>query len=273
VGDWTDRFQFNLFNMNEYVVPAVVALAAVALVAWRWKVLPPPERRLIAVACAIPVALALWIPTAAPTGFLRYAIVAAPLGSLLAAWFLVRGLEPWPAWVTWLAAALLIVTPWVSMPLRAVLPPPDWYGDWYKNSPWLRPELLVLRSEVFGHRPDPNRLVVEWLKRNAAPTDEILINYEDLPLMFYLPNPIRGGVAAFRVEDDAKGPPRFAVLRYSVPFVHWPVFLRELERYQWVRVPLDAPDVAWGDNPDPWGQADDPFTAKPLYIARRVGAP
>ena len=59
-------------------------------------------------------------------------------------------------------------------------------------------------------------MVVEWLKQNAKPTDEILINYEDVPLMFYLPNPIRGGVAAFRVEDDSKSPPEFVVLRQSV---------------------------------------------------------
>lgn len=59
---------------------------------------------------------------------------------------------------------------------------------------------------------DPNRIVVEWLKQNAAPSDEILVNYEDIPLMFYLPNPIRG-LSAFRVEDDAKTPPAFVVLR------------------------------------------------------------
>jgi hypothetical protein len=62
-------------------------------------------------------------------------------------------------------------------------------------------------------------LVIEWLQKNAAPSDEILINYEDKPMMFYLPNPIRGGVSAFRVEDDAQTPARFVVLRRSVGFV------------------------------------------------------
>jgi hypothetical protein len=32
---------------------------------------------------------------------------------------------------------------------------------------------------------------------------------------------------------------------------------------------LHAPDVPWGNNPDPMGQ-DDSRTAPPLYIARRL---
>ena len=88
--------------------------------------------------------------------------------------------------------------------------------------------------------------------------------------MFYLPNPIRGGLAAFRVEDDAKTPPRFLILRRSVGFVHWPVFQREMGRYNWEPVTLKAPDVMWGNNPDPIGQVQDPATAPSLFIARRV---
>ena len=88
--------------------------------------------------------------------------------------------------------------------------------------------------------------------------------------MYYLPNPIRGGVAAFRAQDDWPSPPEFLILRRSVRFVHWPIFARELERYQWQQVPLDAPDVMWGNNPDPMGEAEDAFHAPPLFIARRV---
>jgi hypothetical protein len=87
--------------------------------------------------------------------------------------------------------------------------------------------------------------------------------------MYYLPNPVRGGIAAFRAEDDAKAPPRFAILRRSVAFVHWPVFQREIARYQWDMIPLNAPDVMWGNNPDPLGQIQDPDSARDLFIARR----
>lgn len=264
-GEWSDRFLDNLFNMNEYVAPALVVLAAVALLARRWKKLRSPERRLAAIACATLVALGLWVPTAAPEAFLRYAIIVAPAGALVAAWLVVtaagRDLRLVAA-----GAALLALTPWASLPLHALAPPPDGYTA----RPLLRAELPVLCSEIFGHRADPNRLVAEWLKRNAAPSDEILIDYEDVPLMYYLPNPIRGGIAAFRAEDDARTAPRFLVLRKSVGFVHWPVFFREVARYHWVTVGLKAPDVIWGNNPDPMALEENTRRAPDLVIARRV---
>jgi hypothetical protein len=164
-----------------------------------------------------------------------------------------------------IAAAALAITPWASMPFESLAPLPQMRP----NGAIVRPELRALVRHVFQARRDPNQLVVEWLKENALPTDEILINYEDLPLIYYLPNPIRGGIAAFRAEDNARTPPRFIVLRRSVPFVHWPVFQREMDRYQWDTVALKAPDLVWGNNPDPYGQIEDPDTAKDLYIARR----
>jgi hypothetical protein len=197
---------------------------------------------------------------------LRYVVVAAPVGAWLAAWVLVRGSASRANQFAWPGAAVLALTPWMSLPLHPFVPPPAWSV----GSAVVRSELSILGSEIFGHRPDPNRLVIDWLKENAAPTDEILINYEDVPLMFYLPNPIRGGLAAFRVEDDVRTPPQFVVLRRTVGFVHWPVFLRELQRYAWAPVPLKAPDVTWGNNPDPMAQAQDPTRAPAIFIARRV---
>jgi len=186
------------------------------------------------------------------------------VGAMLTAWLLMRLFgRDWK--LAWLSAAVLIFTPWLSVPMRAIAHAPDWWT----GSVWYRAELKDLRDEVFGHQPDPNRIVIDWLRKNAAPTDEILINYEDLPLMYYLPNPIRGGIATFRVEDDARNPPRFVILRHSVDFVHWPVFQREMARYRWETIPLKAPDVQWGNNPDPMGD-DDPRAAPDLYIARRV---
>jgi len=261
---WLDRFRQNLFNTNEYVVPVLVLLAAIFLLTRNWKSLPAGERRLVAVGCALLVAFTLWIPTVTVYSFVRYVIVAAPVGAMLTAWALVRLLER-RRQLVWPAAAVLIFTPWLSVPLRAVARPPEWW----EGSVWYRAELKDLRAEIFGHQPDPNRLVIDWLRKNAAPSDEILINYEDYPLMYYLPNPIRGGIATFRVEDDAKTPPRFAILRHSVDFVDWPIFNRELARYQWQPVPLKAPDIMWGNNPDPMGN-DDPRAAPNLYIARRV---
>jgi hypothetical protein len=55
-----------------------------------------------------------------------------------------------------------------------------------------------------------------------------------------------------------------------VPFVHWPVFQREIARYFWTPVPVRAPDVRWGNNPDPQGHFQDPSRAEELLFYQRV---
>jgi len=262
-GDWTERFHGNLFNMNQYIVPAVVVVLAAALLAQRWKSIAAEERRLVGIACAIVIAHTLWVPTATPEAFLRYIIMMAPLGALLSAWLAVRVCGP--RWA-WLGAAVLALTPWLSLPLHLLVPPPDWYT----GSLLVRSELGYARDDIFGHRSDPNGLVIEWLRRNAAPTDQILINYEDIPLMFYLPNPIRGGIAAFRVEDDSHGSPAYAILRRSAGFVYWPPYEREIARHQWSVEPVTIPDLTWGNNPDPMAQGENPSEAPPIWIARLI---
>lgn len=264
VDTWLQRWQLNLFNMNEYVAPAVVVVAAVGVLLWRWKQLPELERRLVGIACGIVLALAFWVPSVAPYAFLRYVVIATPIGCLLGAWVMVR-LAGRFSELAVLGAAVWIVTPWLSLPLHAFVPQPDWY----KNGMFVRPELSTLEAEVFGHGDDPNREVIEWLRKNTAPSDQILINYEDVPLMFYLPNPIRGGIAAFRAEDDAKSPPDVAVLRPSFGSYPIPVFVREMERYDWSRAPVEIPDKAWGNNPDPLAM-NQPAPTKSIYIARRT---
>jgi hypothetical protein len=263
-GTWMQRWKLNMFNMNEYVAPAAVGIAAAAVLWWRWKRLPEFERRLVGIACGIVLALSFWVPSVAPATFLRYVVMATPLGCLLGAWVMVR-LAGRYSDLVFMGAAVWIVTPWFSMPLHAFFPPPAWY----QNGIVVRPELATLKDEVFGHGEDPNREVVEWLRKNTAPTDEILINYEDIPLIFYLPNPIRGGIAAFRVEDDAKKPPDVAVLRRSVGFYHIPVFAREMQRYNWSRIQVDIPDRAWGNNPDPMA-VNQPVSLTSIFIARRI---
>jgi hypothetical protein len=261
---WLQRWQANLFNMNEYVAPAVVVVAALGLLVWRWKGLAEYERRLVGIACGILLALSIWVPSVAPYSFLRYVVMATPLGCLLGAWVIVR-LSGRYSELAFLGAAVWIVTPWLSLPLHPFLTLPDWY----RNGMVVRPELGSLQAEVFGHGEDPNRDVIEWLRKNTAPTDEILITYEDVPLMFYLPNPIRGGIAAFRAEDDAKTPPSVAVLRRSFGSYPIPVFVREMQRYQWSAAPVKIPDKAWGNNPDPVA-VNQPASSMSIFIARRV---
>ena len=177
-----------------------------------------------------------------------------------------RVLGPLAPRLAWLAVAVVALTPWLCKPLAAVVRPPRWS----RTGTVFRSELALIRTDIFGHRVDPNRLVIEWLEKNSVPTDEILVNYEDLPLMYYLPNRIRGGVASYRAEDDASVPPRYAIMRRTVPFVDWPVYVREVARYYWSAVPVKAPDIRWGNNPDPEGHIQDRSKASDLLFFERT---
>jgi hypothetical protein len=105
-----------------------------------------------------------------------------------------------------------------------------------------------------------------------SPEDEILVNYEDIPLMFYTNNPIRGGIPCFRVEDSRRAPPRFLIYRKSVSFVHIPVFAREIRRYRWRPVHSGAPDIPWGNIPEPELRVlVDSFAFPEIILAENMG--
>ena len=267
-GTWSQRFLLNLFNANEYVVPLVIGGAAAAIMVHRRKTLPVLERRLISIVCGIFLALLFWIPSVAPAPFLRYLIATAPLGCLLVAWVLVRLSDTVFRGFACAVAAIYVFTPCLSLPLHA-LPIQQ------RDVTILRAELLALGRNVFRYSPDPNRPVIDWLKQNAKSSDEILINYEDIPLMFYLPNPIRGGIAVFRAEDDSKKPPDFVVLRRSADFGHWAVYEREMQRYSWEPIEIHAPDIRCGICADPIAQEHrdrgyNPADAPSIFLGRRV---
>jgi hypothetical protein len=136
----------------------------------------------------------------------------------------------------------------------------------------VRPELTILQSEVFGHRIDPNRAAIEMVTARSQPEDEILVNNEDIPFMFYTDNAIRGGIPCFRVDDKVSHP-RFMVIRRSVTFPHWPVLIREIDRHKWNMIPVSAPDIPFGNTPDPEGQPTWWMLRRPqdLIVAERVG--
>ena len=243
-----------VLNANEYVV----GLPILALAGWLlWlgrKELTPEQRRLLSVAIAVIVVTTLWVPLVAPASFHRYLVHLTPLGALLSAWTVVRiadalariAGQPWArGGVAVLAVVLLGATSVASRPLAFALTRHLPLGTGL-----LRAELGFMARSVFEDRADPNRLTIEWVRSRLQPGDEVLVNYEDLPFVFYTDARVRGGIAAFRAEDRS-GPPRFLVLRRSVDFVHWPVFLRQFRRHPWRLVATGAPDVPFGNNPDP----------------------
>jgi hypothetical protein len=195
-----------------------------------------------------------------PYAFYRYIVQLSPLAAIVTAWLIgeavawadrrFAGRLPTSLLAT-AAAAFLSFCPLISNVVNYPLDPLFKNINIAPTGRFLRPEWKILWEEVFNPPLDPNRIIVEKLKREALPADEILINYEDIPLMFYLDNPIRGGISCFRVEDSSRIPPRFFVYRRSANFVFEPPFIREMNRYMWQRDRSNAPDVIWGNIPEP----------------------
>lgn len=264
-----------LFNVNQYLI-AVPLLVLAGWLAWRHRAeLGAAQRRVLWTAMGILVALLVWVPLVAPWPFHRYVVQATPLACLVTAWTVARIARPlvertarWPwarAAIPAALAVLVATTGVLSAPVALAL-------DWRKQPVHVlgRPELGTVLSEVFLERTDPNRAVIETIAPRLREGDEILVNYEDIPFMFYTGARVRGGIPAFRLEDRTAPPPRFLVIRRSVSFVHWKAFEREWGRSTWREIPTGAPDVPWGDNPDPTAM---PLRSTKFLIAvgERVG--
>jgi hypothetical protein len=240
---------------DRYVLALPLALAAAAAFAALRVRLAPRLRRLLALALALVGLQLVWITLTTPHPFLRYQIQIVPLACLLAAWTAWDAVGGGPAAPRVRRAAgvallaVLALTPWASVPFGRLAPP----AAGSERAALLRPELAILARELFTQRPDPNRDVIEWIRARAAPGDEILVTYEDVPFLFYTDLRVRGGIAAFRVLDAAEPPPRFAVLR-SAPFLHHALFREALAGQRWEMQRVPTPDAVWGNNPDPAGQ-------------------
>jgi 4-amino-4-deoxy-L-arabinose transferase-like glycosyltransferase len=274
---WSARFLGNLFHVNQFLIPLAFIAAAAAFLIWRWRSMDPLERRIIIACIAMPLAALVWVPTVAPFGFYRYVVSLTPVAALCIAWVLTEASawltprhaeEEFRAWVAVSLAVLVAACPLlsnlVSIALTDAVPGAAPIGL------ILRPEWQALYEDVFAPQPDPNRRTVEALSRIASHGDEILTNYEDIPLMFYTDYHIRGGMSYFRVEDDRRGPPRFLVYRRS--FGPDAVFQREVNRYRWRSIPSNIPDVIWGNIPEPELRiAANPASADDALLGENLG--
>jgi len=268
---WNARFTMTLALVNRYQLPLVL----LPLFGWvlaragrgergpsgrtgtgAWELSP---RHAPGLCLAIVLGQLAWMPLVSPYWFYRYVVDATPLSSYVVAFALVgvgRALAGGRRQGLGLGLALgaiVFATPWASRLVEPLIPVPDKYRALLPPAgAALRHELAVWRAELAGGAPDPNGQVVELLSPRLAPGDEIFVNYEDIPLMFYLPgHPIRGGIPHFRIEDDGGSPPRFAVLRPSVTVTHWKAYERAFARHGWRELETAAPDITWGNNPDP----------------------
>ena len=266
---WDFKFVWTLVATNEYQLPLIVGAAA----AWCFfrdrRKGPSLERRIVGCCLAIVGAKLLWMPTVGPAPFYRYVVDLTPLSSLIVAYAftsIAASILASPLWSTVLASALAAVQIVSAVFAEPVTQMVSTFSRPYGAPGWfVRSELTSYAAELIANAPDPNREAIEFLRPRLRPEDEILVNYEDVPWMFYVPNRIRGGIPAFRALDDNAPPPRFVVFRPSAQFTHTPIYTLALggvvnrEKYdnlywderRWDRLPAHVLSMIWGNNPDP----------------------
>ncbi|MBX3411946.1 MAG: glycosyltransferase family 39 protein [Pirellulales bacterium] len=265
--DWRYRSAGSLFNFNQYVIPWVLLVLAVWLLWYEWSKLRPTQRRFLFLSAAILVINLVWVTVVAPAPYLRYIVGSTPFAAALLAFVCVRGLphflpEGWLPWRSWGAialAALLTFSPFFSRVGLAVIPKLSWRVE--DMGYVARQEWRWLYLDLADVLPDPNRDLIELLRPRLRPEDEILITYEDVPLMFYLPNRVRGGTACFRLLSEGP-PPRFLVSRSMVPYLdfQFEALNGYVGRQRWYPVEHRIVDTRAGNCPDPT-----------IHFARDVG--
>jgi len=106
------------------------------------------------------------------------------------------------------------------------------------------PFLDYLRSII--HPPaGPIDLIVEYLRKNAAPTDRVKVSYGDLPLMFHTDLTITGST-----ETGPPGP-EWIISRYFRPLRMDDEFFRQNSGYHFRPFTIPFPDLQWNNQPDP----------------------
>jgi len=276
---WQYRLGGTIFNFNQYVIPLVL-LAFVGWLVWHdWQALTPRRRQSLLLAAGILIVQLVWVPLVAPAPYHRYIVTSTPFAALLLAYGAIRASElllgeaPQSlhrSGLSLLLAFVLVATPVFSAMSIFIIPrnplrTPD-------TGSVLRSDWRWLYMDLTDQVRDPNREVVEFLRTRLAPDDEILITYEDIPLMFYLPQRIRGGISCFRLLDSGP-PPRFFVNRSLLPYLDFQT--QALSEYlgsaKWAALEHDIPDLRAGNCPDPAVHfAQDSGDGQLLLIAVRV---
>jgi hypothetical protein len=267
-----------LFEVNQFQLPLVMVPVVLCLLWINRKDLPNTRSlSLVGLSLAIVSALTIWMALVGPFPYYRYIVPATTLSAIVVAYGIVElaRLLPRAKDVRWLvpcavAAATLFfsITNLPSWPGGLVFP--EQHRLKYYLSSVVKPEIRLLIGDLTDDgQDDPNRATVEFLRQRLKPGDEILCNYEDKPLMFYLPNRVRGGVSCFRVTDA--GDVRFAVYRQNLNFCHTSIYLRELRKNRWRLFALNAPDIPYGNFPDPqFHHTLLPHGSLPLQVLERV---
>lgn len=137
-----------------------------------------------------------------------------------------------------------------ELPLRNVFPTSvAWWNAeevWHKTGQF-RSELWMYALELIHPYEGPIEGLVAYLQTHAKPGDTVLVNNEDLPLMFYTDLKIIGGLSAHDVTGIVE--PDWVIDRQ---YGHYRDTLAKIiAAGHYERIELPYPDIHWENRPQP----------------------
>jgi hypothetical protein len=272
-------------DLFQFMVPLPVVLGLL----WRWRGaalcregLPgDPEEKFVMFLSLI-ILGNIAIIALVPQRQHRYLLHLYPLCAMLLGWAVIR-VYRYQKFSGVLLGLLLLFTNWLH------LVPMDWLGianrpprtDFhmltYPNLP-----LKLYLTELFSSYPDVNQSLIRFFQREGRPGETILVTYGDLPLQFYTPFKVVGGLQ-WRQTPPGDLPPwvvkrcdtrlnREKLLSRSEELIlHYP---RLFQDYQAIVLPY--PDELFGNRADPYYHhfvpPAEPFTRLVVYRKRAKGS-
>ncbi len=256
-------------GLFQYLIPLPIILYLL----WRWRrvfgtrtALPQePGERFVLFLTMIIVGNILCL-SPAPQCEHRYLLHLYPLCAIILGWVILR------AWHYFkvsgvLLAFLLLFTNWLYIVpmdwLHIINRPPsnDRQMLTFPNLP-----LKLYLEELFSTYPDVNGRLIRFFQTHARPGDIILTTYGDLPLQFYTPYHVIGGLQA---HISPSRTPDWVVSRWDLRW-NRALHLNDSEKYirdklnlaaDYQRIPLRSEDEAFGNTPDPYAHRFIPAAA------------
>ena len=256
-------------DLVQYMIPLPIALYLL----WRWRRvfwtragIPGESGEKFILFLGLIIVGNIIFLSLAPQCEHRYLVHLYPLCAIILGWIILR------AWrydkiSGVLLAFLLFFTNWLY------LVPMEWLHinnrPNHTNRQMLTYPNLPLRlflTELFSPYPDVNRNFIRFFQTQARPGDIILTTYGDLPLQFYTPFQVIGGLQG---HISPSRPPDWVVSRYEIRY-NRDYQLQDSEKFIREKLSLAADYQAimlpWED--EPFGNRADPYYHRFVPAAR-----
>ncbi len=127
-----------------------------------------------------------------------------------------------------------------SLPFQAL-------DDVWVKAGRFRSDVWMYAQELSHSYEGPNEGLVKYLSAHAEPGQIVLVNYEDLPLMFYTELRVLGGLSGRGLADDVQ--PDWVIDRKHGPYRDRLATIVASGSYERVEIPY--PDIRWENRPQP----------------------